>query len=417
MTTRFNVASCRRQLVYVRSIGIGLTLFWSVAVLDFFLWTSHLTPAFGVEGIWFLLLWMVGMILLASVYSRIYKREMHLLEETDLEAGLASMAQEEKAFLESVLDSMSRPTVVIRPDYSLVLLNRGARIHHLPQGLTKGEESKCHEVLHHLDQPCRGTDHPCPLAKVIQTGKGVQVVHQHYTSDGSTIFVELETSPIFGRNGSIEGIVESERDITSQVRKQMEQQNKVAKLTRRANYDVLTGLPGRALLKDRLSQALLRARRTNKYVAVLFLDLDNFKQINDGHGHEAGDRVLVATADRIRICIRKSDSVVRYAGDEFIVVLDQLVGPSTPGAVTSKILAVLSELIHLDRDSVCVTGSIGISLYPSDSDQVDTLLRCADTAMYVAKRNGGNQARYFHRLQSVRETSIEKRPNRLTSVK
>ena len=410
-------AGCRRQLSYVRAIGIGLTLLWGVAILDFFLLTAHLAPDAAADGRWFLLLWLVGMVWLALGYSRFYQREGRLQEETEREVGLASKDHEEKTFLVSVLDAIHQPTVVIRPDYSMALLNSEARKQHLPQGLAAAGMPKCHKLLHHLDQPCTGADHPCPLARVMQTGRATHVVHRHYKSDGSAIFVELEASPIFGKDGRFEGIVESERDITSAVLKSKEQRSKVVKLERRAHFDSLSKLPNRALLKDRLHHALLRAGRSKKQVAVLFLDLDNFKQINDGHGHEAGDTVLGAVSSRIRRCVRKSDTVVRYGGDEFIIVLDQIEAIYSPGSVARKVLNILSELIHLDKDTVCVTGSIGISVYPVDGYEVDTLLRCADSAMYQAKRNGGNRVQYFHRMQRAFGKVVAMGSDKVSNIK
>ncbi len=417
MAVRTAVAGCRRQLFYVRTIGIGLTLLWGVVILTFFLLVSHLTSDAAVDDRWFLLLWLVGMGWLALGYSRFYQREKRLQEKAEREVSLASMAHEEKGFLMSVLDAIRQSTVVIRPDYSLVLLNREARKQLRPQRLAAAGMPKCHKLRYHLDQPCTGPDHPCPLARVMLTGKAEHVVHRHHKSGGSVVFVELEVSPVFGENGRFAGIVESERDITSLVLKNKEHRDKVLTLKRRADSDPLTKLPNWALLKDRLFQALLRASRSKKHVAVLFLDLDNFKQINDSHGHEAGDTVLAAVANRIQRCVRKSDTVARYAGDEFIIVLDRVDAISSPGAVARKVLNMLSELIHLERDTVCVTGSIGISLYPLDGHEVDTLLRCADSALYQAKRSGGNLVQYFHQMQPISEKVTVLNPGKSAHIR
>jgi len=197
MTAATETAACRRQLAYVRSIGIGLTLLWGVAVLDFYLLVSHLSPN-AVDGRWFLLLWLLGTAWLALAYSRFFERERRLGKAVDREAALTSMAREEKSFLVSVLDAISQPTVVIRTDYSMALLNREARKQHLPEGHAHGALPKCYKLLHHLDRPCSGADHPCPLTRVMHTGRPTHVVHRHYKGDGSVAFVELEASPITG---------------------------------------------------------------------------------------------------------------------------------------------------------------------------------------------------------------------------
>lgn len=161
-----------------------------------------------------------------------------------------------------------------------------------------------------------------------------------------------------------------------------------------SQHDPLTGLPNRRLLPERLAQALARARRDSEIVAVLLIDLDQFKPVNDRHGHKAGDDVLRLTADRLKGCLRATDTVARYGGDEFIVVVE--CGAQTPdvGAVAAKILEAVSRPIaplwttDVAAPNVVISCSIGVSQHPRDGDDPDTLIKLADAAMYQAKQSG-----------------------------
>jgi len=161
-----------------------------------------------------------------------------------------------------------------------------------------------------------------------------------------------------------------------------------------SQHDPLTGLPNRRLLPERLSQALARARRNSEIVAVLLIDLDEFKPINDQHGHKAGDEVLRLIADRLKGCLRITDTVVRYGGDEFIVVVECDAQTADVGAVAAKLLEVVSRPIppvwttDLSAPNVSLSCSIGVSQHPRDGDDPDTLIKLADAAMYQAKQSG-----------------------------
>jgi len=161
-----------------------------------------------------------------------------------------------------------------------------------------------------------------------------------------------------------------------------------------ATHDPLTGLPNRDLFHDRLSQALMRARRLRTgnepkhNLAVLLLDLDNFKTVNDTLGHAAGDQVLIIVAERLRVCVRSSDSVARLGGDEFTVLLEGLSDPQHCEMVAQKILDTLSPPILINKSAYEPRASLGISMYPWDGEDGETLLQNADTAMYHAKKKG-----------------------------
>jgi two-component system CheB/CheR fusion protein len=187
-------------------------------------------------------------------------------------------------------------------------------------------------------------------------------------------------------DGSVVGIY---TDIT-----QMKRSEEAVRIL--AQHDALTGLPNRRLMNDRLAQAIAQARRNQEMVGLLLIDLDDFKPINDEHGHRAGDEVLRIVALRLKECVREADTVARYGGDEFVVVLSSVNRPRDAGLVAEKILDALSEPIpalwvsqHGSRaPSVQIGCSIGISMFPQDATQPDALIRRADAAMYVAKGRG-----------------------------
>ncbi|MFN3902670.1 EAL domain-containing protein [Rehaibacterium terrae] len=164
-----------------------------------------------------------------------------------------------------------------------------------------------------------------------------------------------------------------------------------------AHHDALTGLPNRALLTRDLQRVLSRARFMRSGVAILFLDLDGFKNINDSLGHSVGDRLLQAVAARLRALIRDSDMVARIGGDEFVIVLESLKDPGGAERVAEKVMEAFNEPFVVGEHSLYLTPSIGISLYPGDGEDAETLLRNADTAMYAAKAAGRNTLRFYSR--------------------
>jgi diguanylate cyclase (GGDEF)-like protein/PAS domain S-box-containing protein len=162
-----------------------------------------------------------------------------------------------------------------------------------------------------------------------------------------------------------------------------------------SRYDQLTKLPNRMLLSDRINMALARARREKGKAAVLYLDLDKFKLVNDTHGHAIGDQLLQVAADRITRCLRESDTVSRIGGDEFVILLETLDQPQQAHAIAEKIREALNAPLFFDELELIIIPSIGIALYPDDGDEEKRLVDLADSAMYQAKKSGGNRA---HRI-------------------
>lgn len=170
---------------------------------------------------------------------------------------------------------------------------------------------------------------------------------------------------------------------------------RVNELTKSSELDGLTGLPNRVLLFDRFSQALTHAKRRDGRLALLFLDLDEFKQINDTLGHKVGDAVLRAVGQCLNDCVREGDTVCRLGGDEFVMLLTEIADAAAPGLVADKLVASLAQLTTVEGMAVRVSASIGISVYPDDATDVERLVDCADQAMYRSKRAGGNGYRFF----------------------
>lgn len=212
---------------------------------------------------------------------------------------------------------------------------------------------------------------------------------------GELYWDEISISPVRGADGRITHFVAVQEDITR--RKEYE-----ARLIRQANFDDLTGLPNRQLALDRLGQAIVRTRRLNLKAALLFLDLDRLKQINDTFGHPEGDRVLRQAADRLRHCVREGDTVARLGGDEFMVILSDLHAPTDAELVAKKLLDAFSRPFETGFGEVFATVSIGIAIAPDDADDAEVLLRNADAALYRVKERGRNAFQFFTREMNAR---------------
>ncbi|MEE9336545.1 MAG: EAL domain-containing protein [Methylococcaceae bacterium] len=190
------------------------------------------------------------------------------------------------------------------------------------------------------------------------------------------------------------GILGSE-DFLVIIREVTEQKKSEALIWYQANYDPLTKLPNRRMLQDRLDQEISKSRRTGQTLALLFLDLDRFKNVNDRLGHEMGDLLLVEAAKRISSCLRDSDTVARFGGDEFTIILSELEDLHSIERIAQHIITVLSQQFILDDNTANISASIGISIYPDDAKNADRLLKNADQAMYSAKALGRSRFSYF----------------------
>lgn len=212
----------------------------------------------------------------------------------------------------------------------------------------------------------------------------------------------LSLSAIRNEDGTVCNYVAMFSDITETKAHEARRKADEAYIQHMAHHDFLTGLPNRFLLNDRFMQLQAAARRNNTRFALLFIDLDRFKNVNDTLGHTFGDRLLCAVAGRLSGLIRAADTVSRQGGDEFIVLLSEIANSEDAGHVARKLLRALSEPCVLDSHELTVTPSIGIAISPDDGDDLDTLLKHADLAMYDAKRKGRNNFQFFRREMNAR---------------
>ena len=252
------------------------------------------------------------------------------------------------------------------------------------------------EVVRILDAATREPI-PNPMEKAVSLDRTVHLPSNSVLlrRDGSEIPVEDSVAPIRDRDGNAAGAVIVFRDVSAA-------RAIAAQLTHSAQHDALTGLPNRILLNDRVNQAIAMAPRRLKKVAVLFLDLDGFKRINDSLGHPAGDRLLHSVAKRLVDCVRAADTVSRQGGDEFVVLLSEVEHTEDAANTAGRMLQAVAEPHRIDQNELHVTTSIGLSIYPDDGLDAETLIKNADTAMYQAKENGRQHYQFFKPAMNVR---------------
>ena len=224
--------------------------------------------------------------------------------------------------------------------------------------------------------------------ELMQTRAGSRASLTNKTKRGESIHTEWYNTPLVDSDDTVIGIASLVQDVTERL-------NTERTIHYMAHHDALTGLPNRRLMQDRLNQAILQARRRQRHVGVMFIDLDRFKIVNDTLGHETGDSVLRDIGMRLVQLVREGDTVSREGGDEFVIVLPDLEKPESAQLVASKILSELAKPIEVGGQEITVTASIGISHYPNDATDVQQLLKNADSAMYQAKDAGRNTVRFF----------------------
>jgi diguanylate cyclase (GGDEF)-like protein/PAS domain S-box-containing protein len=247
------------------------------------------------------------------------------------------------------------------------------------------------EVLSRRDVET-GAELPDPVAMCLHQRRRqtlpqrVRLAHAH----GSEHVVQESVSPMFTTDGHLIGAVAVLHDVT-------EAHLLALKLAHRAQHDVLTGLPNRLLLHDRLQQGLQQARRNRTVLALMFMDLDRFKAVNDRHGHATGDALLCQVADRLRRQLRSTDTACRLGGDEFVVLLSHVEEAGDAGDVAAHLLETLCAPYLLGPHQAEISASIGIACFPQDGADEAALMRNADAAMYQAKQQGRNRVMFFQR--------------------
>jgi diguanylate cyclase (GGDEF)-like protein/PAS domain S-box-containing protein len=229
-----------------------------------------------------------------------------------------------------------------------------------------------------------------PLELVLELNKSIGLSADTVVlrRDASEASIEDSTAPIHDARGRLAGAVMVFHDITAS-------QVIVKKMAHLAQHDFLTNLPNRVLLNDRIAQAIVQAKRRGSTLAVLFLDLDKFKHINDSIGHELGDKLLQSVAKRLSDSVRSSDTVSRLGGDEFLILVSEAHSAVDASLAAEKIITALASPHTIGEHELHITTSIGISIFPGDGDNPETLMQNADTAMYQAKEHGRNNYQFF----------------------
>lgn len=322
-----------------------------------------------------------------------------------LKRALAA-AEEQRGLLGSLLQQSAVPVFVLDPERRVLIWNRA-----------------CEELTGRKAQEMVGTDlawrafYPSPtpvLADLVITGE-LERAHEWYGSvrqshlipeglqaegwypdlNGQERYIVFDAAPVRSAGGKLLAVIESLEDITQ--RKRYEEQ-----LEYQASYDLLTGLVNRNLLADRVRQALLMARRERREVTLFILDLDNFQAVNDGIGHEEGDRLLKVIAERLAGCVRAEDTVARRNSDEFVVMISDPAASDNAALIAGKLQEAVARPIRLAGREIAVTASLGIAVHPRDGEDAQTLLRSAEVALYRAKELGRQNFQFHTGEMNVR---------------
>ena len=240
------------------------------------------------------------------------------------------------------------------------------------------------ECLHQEDRP----KFSLALEQCLHGTGNLDIEYRVAWGDGSFRWLRTKGDALLDFEGDPIKVVWVTEDVSQ--RKDMD-----ARVRFLAHHDLLTGLPNRTLFQDRLQQALAAAKRMQSRVALLFIDLDRFKYVNDSFGHRAGDILLQTVAARLRNCVRETDTVCRHAGDEYLIVLSALREPAEAALVAEKVLKIFDEVFVLESHEVQISASVGISVYPDDGQTLEDLIRHADAAMYHSKKSGRNRFEFF----------------------
>ncbi len=249
--------------------------------------------------------------------------------------------------------------------------------------------------IHELTHPDDARANAAVFARLLQSGEPAFIEKRYLRPDGSTIWVNNHIALTYDAQGAPQYVIAVVQDISQ--RKDYE-----LRLKHLATHDTLTGLPNRNLLHDRLRHAMESANRLGQQLGILFLDLNRFKMVNDSLGHDQGDVLLRILAQRFRTALRPGDTCARLGGDEFVMILEGISSIETIATVADQLLNIIEQPVRLDGHEVSVSTSIGISVYPKDGNDVATLLKNADTAMYEAKELGSGTFRFYSPEMNVK---------------
>ena len=244
----------------------------------------------------------------------------------------------------------------------------------------------------YYDKNCYSFD---SLGKILKEENDYDMEAYLIKKDKTTVLCDISLSSVKDGNGNFSGIVGYSQDITDKKEAQMLLEKQARILSHQANHDTLTNLPNRTLFKDRLTQTVISSSRNKEQFALFFIDLDQFKKINDTLGHHIGDKVLIEAANRLQGALRAEDTLARLGGDEFTIILKDIKNLQSASTVAQKIIETIKEPLTIDGHTLFISSSIGISLYPTDSQNEEDLIKYADTAMYKAKDEGRDNFQYY----------------------
>lgn len=306
---------------------------------------------------------------------------------------------DEVQFLKKIIDSSPDPTMVIGLNHELFLCNKAVRNIWIGEEINK-KTNYCYRAFYNNNSPCDGVNHCCPLKEVIKTGTKFTTIHCHVDQLGQEKKFEVTASPLHDNHDHLVGIIEVHRDVTQRLAHEANIHKSKKTLEYIANHDALTRLPNRHLFKAKIEEISQRARLRNEKFALLFLDLDHFKKVNDTFGHDIGDQLLVEVTRDIRYQLRKSDVLSRMGGDEFLLILNNVKDAQEVSCACQRIIKTLDRERSLDGCSIYVTASIGVSFYPADGKDTTSLIKNADIAMYKAKEAGRNSYQFYNEEMS-----------------
>ncbi|MDA8429593.1 MAG: EAL domain-containing protein [Geobacteraceae bacterium] len=329
-----------------------------------------------------------------------------IIQDISEQKQAAAALADQKEFAESLVRNSAAPSFVIGTDRRVLIWNRACEE---LTGIRAAEmlgSDRAWTAFYRTKNPVLaeiildGPPDQMPDAyREISTSsfipEGLQAEGWYDNLNGMDRYLVFNAAPVRNSRGELLAIIESFEDVTE--RKKYEEQ-----LEYQANHDSLTRLPNRNLLVDRIHQALLMSQRNGHQVAVFFIDLDNFKIINDSLGHEIGDELLKSASERIDACVRAGDTVARQGGDEFVIMVSEPDVADVAGRVAGNILEAMSQPFRINEHELVITCSIGISISPRDGDEARLLIKNADLAMYQAKEQGRNRARFYTNEMNAR---------------
>ncbi|MEH7440185.1 sensor domain-containing diguanylate cyclase [Neobacillus drentensis] len=230
------------------------------------------------------------------------------------------------------------------------------------------------------------------LNSILEGKECSKIEYRFRNVNGDWVWFEAKVTPVFKEDGVFKNFLLESREIT-------ERRSYEETLTHMAFHDMLTGLPNQRLFKDRLDKAIMEAARYNRKMAVMYMDMDGFKQINDTFGHDVGDELLKQFAKRVKGCIRDYDTIARQGGDEFTVLLPEILYEQDALEIAQRIINSLQELWKIGEHAISISSSIGIAFFPKDGIERQELLKYADRALYRAKEEGKNKYQTYSSLE------------------